>query len=355
MGNRATGVLAVAALAMVSGAAGAATPAAGCNPDGELRYLCGPANAEDMVRLGETRWLVTSGMDGPLMGGGPARGHLYLVDHQAKTFVDWFPGQAGPAKHDKSLFGSCPGPVDPTRFSAHGLSLKEQAAGRYRLYVTAHGAREAVEVFDIDASGARPTVAWVGCVVLPDDVMANGVAMLPDGGFVVTKFLDRGQPEAQAFAATDLLIEETTHPQEHRRQDRGKQRIRQRCGGTGDIHSRQPEQGRSRAVFERDEPAQDQARNQTAERELVRQDEFLEIREDQPDQQGCKQTRLPRDGGGAELPHRHREGNPRQQLDRWIAHRDGAATLPAASSQQREADQWNVVIPGDGGLALRAE
>ncbi|HWL62953.1 MAG TPA: SMP-30/gluconolactonase/LRE family protein [Steroidobacteraceae bacterium] len=204
MGNRARGVLAVAALAMVSGAAAAATPpaaAAGCNPDGELRYLCGPANAEDMVRLGETRWLVTSGMDGPLMGGGPARGHLYLVDHQAKTFVDWFPGQAGPAKHDKTLFGSCPGPVEPNSFSAHGLSLKEQSAGRYRLYVTAHGAREAVEVFDIDASGARPTVAWVGCVVLPDDVMANGVTMLPDGGFVVTKFLDRRQPEGQAFAA----------------------------------------------------------------------------------------------------------------------------------------------------------
>lgn len=203
-GSRARAVLAVAAMAMVSGAAGAAAPdpaAAGCNADGELQYLCGPANAEDLVRLGETRWIIASGMDGPLMGGGPARGHLYLVDHQAKTFTDWFPGQAAPAKHDKAMFGSCPGPVDTSRFSAHGLSLQEQSAGRYRLYVTAHGAREAVEVFDIDATGARPSVAWVGCVVLPDDVMANGVATLPDGGFVVTKFLDRSQPEGQAFGA----------------------------------------------------------------------------------------------------------------------------------------------------------
>lgn len=201
-GSRARAVLAVAALAVVSGAAGGATPAAaGCNADGELQYLCGPANAEDLVRLGETRWLIASGMDGPLMGGGPARGHLYLVDHQAKTFMDWFPAQASPARHDKATFGGCPGPVDTAAFSAHGLSLKAQSAGRYRLYVTAHGAREAVEVFDIDATGARPAVAWVGCVVLPDDVMANSVTMLPDGGFVVTKFLDRTQPEAQAFGA----------------------------------------------------------------------------------------------------------------------------------------------------------
>lgn len=204
-GSRARVVLAVAAMAMVWGtAAMAATPApaaAGCDPDGELRYICGPANAEDLIRLGETRWLITSGMDGPLMGGGEARGHLYLVDHQAKTFVDWFPGQAAAPKHDRTLFPNCPGPVDTSRFSAHGLSLKEQSAGRYRLYVTAHGAREAVEVFEIDATGARPTVAWVGCVVLPDDVMANSVTILPDGGFVVTKFLDRSQPEGQAFGA----------------------------------------------------------------------------------------------------------------------------------------------------------
>jgi hypothetical protein len=198
-------VLTGAALALVSGASGlAATPpaaAASCNPDGPLRYLCGPANAEDIVRLGNTRWLVTSGMDGPLMGGGEARGHLYLVDHQTRTFLDWFPGQAASPRHDTALFKDCPGPVDPTRFSAHGLSLKERSAGRYRLYITAHGAREAIEVFDIDATGARPTIAWAGCVVLPDDVMANSVTQLPDGGFVATKFLDRRQPQAQAFGA----------------------------------------------------------------------------------------------------------------------------------------------------------
>src|SRR5688572_2348271 len=89
--------LALAAAAPGWAAAPAPAPVTSCDPDGQLRYLCGPVNAEDMIRLGNTRWLITSGMDGALTGGGPARGHLYLVDHVAKSWVDWFPGQAAPA------------------------------------------------------------------------------------------------------------------------------------------------------------------------------------------------------------------------------------------------------------------
>lgn len=182
-----------------AGQAAAPGVAGGCEPDGPLHYLCGPVNAEDLIRLGNTRWLIASGMDGPLNGGAPASGHLYLVDHQAKTWIDWFPGNAAPARHDRTLFGDCPGPVDPASFSAHGLALQEQSAGRYRLYITAHGAREAIEVFDVDTSGAQPSIAWAGCVVLPEQVSANGVAILPDGGFVTTQFMNRSLPLQQAF------------------------------------------------------------------------------------------------------------------------------------------------------------
>lgn len=193
------GLAAAMAFQAPSQAAQPAVAAAGCDPDGALHYVCGPVNAEDVIRLGNSRWLITSGMDGPLNGGGPARGHLYLVDTQAKTWIDWFPGKAQPARHDTTLFKDCPGPVDPDAFSAHGLSLREQSANRYRLYITSHGAREAIEIFDIDASGAEPSVAWAGCVVLPEKVSANSVAILPDGGFITTQFMDRSLPEQQAF------------------------------------------------------------------------------------------------------------------------------------------------------------
>lgn len=183
-----------------AGAQPSSDAAANCAPDGELRYVCGPVNAEDLVRLGSTRWLIGSGLDGPLTGGAPARGKLYLVDHEAKTAAEWFPTARPAFRHDQAMFGSCPGPLDPSSFSAHGLAVREQGPDRHRLYVTGHGAREAIEVFDIDTSGTRPAITWTGCVVLPEKVSANSVAILPDGGFITTQFMDRSLPLQQAFA-----------------------------------------------------------------------------------------------------------------------------------------------------------
>lgn len=178
----------------------ATTPAPDCAADGALHYVCGPVNAEDVLRLGTTRWLLTSGMDGPLNGGAPARGHVYLVDTQAKSWVDFFPGTTPAFRHDTTRFKDCPGPLDVTSFSAHGLSAREQGAGRFQLYVTGHGQREAIEIFEVSTSGANPSITWVGCVVLPERVSANSVAILADGGFVTSQFMDRGLPMAEAFA-----------------------------------------------------------------------------------------------------------------------------------------------------------
>jgi hypothetical protein len=176
---------------------GAAAPAAltrdpaapaDCSANGELRYVCGLVNAEDIVPLGAGDWLIASGMS-PQQGPSTA-GRLYAVNRSTKSYGELFPGVAVKFQFDYDLFGDCPGPIDTQRFSAHGLALRERAAGRYRLYMTSHGDREAIEAFDVDATGARPDIAWVGCVVLPERTFANSVAMLADGGFVATKFFD---------------------------------------------------------------------------------------------------------------------------------------------------------------------
>lgn len=179
--------------------AAAASASTNCPADGALQFVCGPKNAEDILRVGE-RWLLASGMDGALGGGGTAQGRLYLVDHRAKTWLEAFPGSAPAFRHDTEMFGACPGPLDTNGFSAHGLALRELQTGRHRVYVTGHGAREAIEVFELDATASTPAIAWVGCVVLPDDVLANSVAILPDWGFVTTKFLDRRMPTQQGMA-----------------------------------------------------------------------------------------------------------------------------------------------------------
>jgi hypothetical protein len=171
-----------------------------CDPDGPLQYVCGPRNAEDLVRIGTSQWLVASGMDGALAGGGAAMGHLYLINHREKSWQVAFPMTSPEFRHNRTLYGGCPGPLNINNFSAHGLALREQARGRFRLYVVGHGDREAIEIFEVDARGSTPAFTWSGCVVLPDDVSANSVAILPDWGFVTTKFLDRKLPQAESMA-----------------------------------------------------------------------------------------------------------------------------------------------------------
>src|SRR5690349_16903578 len=112
-----TGGIVLAAASFFVTASEAAAPSPDCTPDGALQFVCGPKNAEDLERLGDTQWLIASGMDGALSGeGGSANGKLYLVDHRAKRWQEAFPGNAPAFRHDRTLYGGCPGPVNPKNF-----------------------------------------------------------------------------------------------------------------------------------------------------------------------------------------------------------------------------------------------
>lgn len=168
--------------------------ASACAAEGALAYLCGLEGPEDIVQVGDTEWLLASSVPGP--GRPVGAGRLYLVDSRARSVEILFPGPAPDIRPDTGLFPDCPGPLDLRAFALHGLSLRKRSSGVYRLYATSHGAREAVEAFELDARGPKPTVAWTGCVVLPADVVSNGVAALADGGFFVTQFFDPADPAA---------------------------------------------------------------------------------------------------------------------------------------------------------------
>lgn len=167
-----------------------------CAPDGAIAYVCGVTNAEDIVPVGATKWLVASSL-GALGGpGGPGR--MYLVDSETKTAEELFPGASPTLRPNATMYPGC-GPLNLEAFDTHGLAVREtDTAGVYRLYATSHGAVEAIQAFELDARGAKPTAAWVGCVPLPGNNMFNSVAILADGGFVTTLFMDRSDP--QAFA-----------------------------------------------------------------------------------------------------------------------------------------------------------
>jgi hypothetical protein len=61
--------------------------------------------------------------------------------------------------------------------------LRPGENGHSTLYVAAHGGREAIEVFGVDANGAQPVLTWTGCVLMPEGMVANGVASFSDGAF----------------------------------------------------------------------------------------------------------------------------------------------------------------------------
>ena len=161
--------------ALLLGVAGPA--AAACEPDGEVQFLCGPVNTEDLAPIPESPWVIVSSMvDG---------GDLYLADTRDNTATVLFSPATGAADHDTATYGDCPGPVT-SQFRPHGLYLRASDGITHTLLVVGHGAREAIEVFEVDTSEDRPVLTWIGCAVAPDDIGFNSVAALPEGGFAST-------------------------------------------------------------------------------------------------------------------------------------------------------------------------
>jgi hypothetical protein len=163
---------------------------AACDPAAGLTFICGMTNAEDLVPVPGTSWIVASG----LADGAQTGGHIYLVNAQDRTVQVLLPGHVA-YRQDSQTFGACPGAPEETKFSAHGLSLRV-GASEHTLYVVHHGERESVEVFKLTAGAAAPSLTWVGCVVYPAGVLGNGVAALPGEAFAASAFMSTTDAQA---------------------------------------------------------------------------------------------------------------------------------------------------------------
>jgi hypothetical protein len=75
-----------------------------CKDSNELKYICGPVNSEDILPLGNTEWLITSGLNGHFSNT-DVSGHLYLVNRRDKTFETLFPGKNPDFKPDNIRWG----------------------------------------------------------------------------------------------------------------------------------------------------------------------------------------------------------------------------------------------------------
>jgi hypothetical protein len=156
-----------------------------CEASGGQTFVCGPKNPEDLVLVPGTQAIISSGM---AEGAG-----FYLIDARSGEWSALsYQTQRDPA------FTSCATPPSPQSLNTHGLNIRATGQGRSRLHVVGHGAREAIEIFDVDATGARPTLTWRGCVPMPEGLAANSVASFADGSLVATVLFMPGTTFADA-------------------------------------------------------------------------------------------------------------------------------------------------------------
>lgn len=163
---------------VVAGVVGTAlSGAAQCEPDGSVQFVCGPVSPEDLARVPDTPWVIVASWEDD--------GYLSAASAADFGTVRLYPTAGAGERLDATTYAGCPGP-SADAFRAHGISLRPGADDVHTLYVVRHGAREAIEVFDLDARGATPALTWIGCAVAPEGLGLNAVVALPGGGIGVT-------------------------------------------------------------------------------------------------------------------------------------------------------------------------
>jgi hypothetical protein len=162
-----------------------APPGPPCKP-GDSAFVCTGAQTgpEDLVALPGAQWVIASAMSGD--------GGIVLIRASDRAVIKGYPAAAAKEQLDAKTYGACPGPPAADKFTTHGLYVQQGAGSVHRVLAVGHGARESIEVFEVDTRAATPQVTWRGCVVAPEPIGLNSVRGLEDGGFVTTNFLPRG-------------------------------------------------------------------------------------------------------------------------------------------------------------------
>lgn len=159
-----------------------------CVDGADVKFVCGQQGPEDLVVVPGGQWVVTG-----VFGG---TGGINLIRVSDRTTTKAYPAASAKDRLDAKVYTACPGPPDVSKFTTHGLSLVPGRGNVHRLFVVGHGAREAIEVFELDARPKTPVLTWIGCAVAADPIGLNSVRGLADGGFIASNFLPRGGTQA---------------------------------------------------------------------------------------------------------------------------------------------------------------
>lgn len=141
-------------------------------------FVCGLKNAEDLVRLPGTPWVVASQIAGR-QGFGPLSA-VHIDTHEVRRL---FPDSGSAVKWDRKTYPDCDAP--PDAISSHGLNVRRLGRNKFRLFAVNHGGRESVEIIDVTIRREQLHTLWRGCIRTPDGIIPNGVVPLARGGVAV--------------------------------------------------------------------------------------------------------------------------------------------------------------------------
>jgi hypothetical protein len=163
-----------------------------CDPSDPL-FVCGVERAEDLVRLGQTPWVIASDMTisygtrSHVSGLGPLR----AIRIDTRKIRKLYPTAGSAVRWDRASYPNCPAP--PKSLSSHGLNVQMLSDDRFRLYVVNHGERESIEIIDVAVRGGELQATWRGCILAPSfggpqGVWPNSVTPLANGAVALSGF-----------------------------------------------------------------------------------------------------------------------------------------------------------------------
>ena len=165
-----------------------------CESTAGITVICGFKNPEDIKRLPDQKTLLISQV-GTL--GAPIPGSLVFFDTLSQRISPAFPVDASALDLKPDNWGAshCPGMPGP-EFSPLGIAVRQRDDGRWQVAAVNYGQRMSVEMFELLMTvDHQYRLAWRGCVIPPDEVSINSVALLGNGGFVASHMFDRRAPE----------------------------------------------------------------------------------------------------------------------------------------------------------------
>lgn len=180
----------------------------GCVAKDGLQPICQFNNPEDIVLLPDNHTLLISQMGLSFQQADP--GSLALFDTRTAKVTQAFPTEnqapataLASASADNWGTADCPGNPGQT-LAPHGIALQQRDDQRWQLAVVNHGGRESIEMFELLSADQSPQLAWRGCVVQPDGIFVNDVALLKNGGYIASHMYDKDA--AQLFGINSSMF-----------------------------------------------------------------------------------------------------------------------------------------------------